>query len=386
MKAHLRTLSAAALLVCSGLAWAAPPDGGITDLQTRVAGKLIGTDSAAVQLPHPAADHRSTLTTLLAAPLTANTAVRLALLNNPELQAALGSEGLSISDATGRDTPAKLRAQQAVTVLSAQAFKAWVNAVAAAHNAQLLREAKATAEASGELTRRMVRAGNVSKLTQAQSQAVLSDAALALVRAEQAAFAARETLTVALGLWGQDTQFTLPTALPALPAQAMDLPDVEARAVQARTDLQLAALQWKRKQQTSVPDSADALWDAMGDAARVRALAVLLRSQARTAYHHYRSSWDIATHLTQEVLPLRQFIHDELVLRYNGMLTGLFDVLADRQTQTLAQTASVAAHRDFWLAHANLQALLAGAPLDVIGGDASTNTSEARPAANPGGH
>ncbi len=379
-------LRATALLVCSSMAWAAPPDGGIEDLQARMAGKVIGTDGAAVQLPHPAADTRSTLSALLATPLTANAAVRIALLHNPELQAALGSEGLSITDATGAATPAKLRAQQALTVLSAQAFKAWVNAVAATHSAQLLREAKATAEASGELTRRMVRAGNVSKLSQAQSQAVLSDAALALVRAEQAAFAARETLTVTLGLWGQDTQFTLPTALPALPAQAMDLPDVEARAVQARTDLQLAALQWQRKQQSTVPDSADALWDAMGDASRVRAQSVLLRSQARTAYHHYRSSWDIANHLTQEVLPLRQFIHDELVLRYNGMLTSLFDVLADRQTQTLAQTASVAAQRDFWLAQANLQALLAGAPLDAIGGDASTNTSEARPAANPGGH
>ncbi|MDZ7920903.1 TolC family protein [Rhodoferax sp.] len=386
MKATLRALSAASLLVCSGWVWAAPPDGGITDLQTSVAGKVIGTGGGTVQLPHPAADQRSTLASLLATPLTADAAVRIALLNNPELQAAMGPEGLSLSDATGRDTPAKLRAQQAITVLSAQAFKAWVNAVAATHSAKLLREAKATAETSGELTRRMVRAGNVSKLTQAQSQAVLSDAALALARAEQAAFAARETLTVTLGLWGQDTQFTLPTALPALPAQAMDLPDVEARAVNARTDLQLAALQWQRKQQSSVPDSADALWDAMGDAARVRAQAVQLRSQARMAYHQYRSSWDIATHLQAEVLPVRQFIHDELVLRYNGMLTSLFDVLADSQALTMAKSAHVAAQRDFWLAHANLQALLAGAPLDAIGGDASTNTSEARPATSPGGH
>ena len=385
MKAHLRALSAAALLVCSGLAWAAPPDGGITDLQTSVAGKLIGTEGATVQLPHPAADHRSTLASLLAAPLTANTAVRIALLNNPALQAALGSEGLSISDATGRDTPAKLRAQQAITLLSAQAFKAWVNAVAAAHSAQLLREAKATAEASGELTRRMVQAGNVSQLTQAQSQAALSDAALALVRAEQTAFAARETLTVALGLWGEATQFTLPAALPALPAQVLDLPDVEARAVQARSDLRVAALQWQRKQQTTVPDSADALWDAMGDAARVRVQAVQLRSQARTAYINYRSHYDIAKHLQAEVLPLRQFIHDELVLRYNGMLTSVFDVLTDSQTLTMTRNANVAAQRDFWLAHANLQALLAGAPLDALGGD-STTPGEARPATTPGGH
>jgi len=379
-------LSAATLLVCSSLAWAAPPDGGIQGLQASVAGKVVGAEGPVVQLPHPAADIRNALAPLLAAPLTADTAVRMALLNNPALQALLGGEGISITDASGTDTPAKLRAQQAITVLSAQAFKAWVNAVAAARSAQLLREAKATAEASGELTRRMVQVGNVSKLAQAQSQAALSDAALALVRAEQAAFAARETLTVTLGLWGEATQFTLPTVLPALPAQALDMPDVEARAVQARADLQWASLQWQRKQHSTVPDSADALWDAMGDAARIRAQAVQLRSQARSAYFSYRSSWDIAHHLTQDVLPLRQFIHDELVLRYNGMLTSVFEVLADRQTQTLAGNASVLAQRDFWLAHANLQALLAGAPLDAIGGDASTNNSEARTASSTGGH
>ncbi|TAH13571.1 MAG: TolC family protein [Curvibacter sp.] len=383
MKAHL---SAFALLVCSGLSWAAPVDGGIEGLYAGVAGNVIGIEGAKAQLPQPGVDPRDALAALLAAPLSADAAVRIALLNNPELQAALGAEGLSITDATGRETPAKLRAQQAVTVLSAQAFKAWVNAVATAQAAQLLREAKATAETSGELMRRMVRVGNVSKLAQAQSQAALSDAALAVVRAEQAAFAAREALTVTLGLWGNSAQFTLPNKLPDLPAQALDLPDVEARAVQARKDLQAAAQQWQRKQQTSVPGSADALWDAMGDAASVRAQAVQLRSQARTAYFTYRSNWDIANDLHTHVLPLRQFIHDELVLRYNGMLTSLFEVLADRQTQTLVGNASVMAQRDFWLAHANLQALLAGAPLDAIGTDAIGSAGEARAASSKVGH
>lgn len=388
MTRALRTrLGAAVLLACSGLAWAAPPDGGITQLQARVAGKTPGTEGAAVLLPQPAVDHREALARLLAAPLSADAALRIALLNNPALQATLGGEGLAITDAMGADTPAKLRAQQAITVLSAQTYQAWVNAVAAARSAQLLREAKATTEASGELMRRMVQAGNVSKLAQAQSQAALSDAALALARAEQQAFAAREALTVQLGLWGAEAvQYTLPTALPALPAQALDLPDVEARALAARGDLQLATQAWYRKQQASVPDSADALWDALGDAARVRARAVQLRSQARVAYANYRSSWDIAHHLESAVLPLRQFIHDEQVLRYNGMLTSVFDVLADSQTRTLAANATVQAQRDFWLAHARLQALLAGAPLDALGGDASDNPGEARAAPQTGGH
>jgi outer membrane protein, multidrug efflux system len=379
------TISALALLMASSLTWAAPPDGGIATLQTSVAGKVVGIEGAAVELPHPAIDPRSTVTTLLAAPLTGDAAVRIALLNNPALQVALGGEGLSITDAVAGNTPAKLRAQQAITVLSAQTFKAWVNAVTAAHSAQILRDAKATAEASGELMRRMVQAGNMSKLKQAESQLALSEAALALVRAEQAASVAREQLTVALGLWGADTQFTLPSKLPALPAQAMEMPDIEARALQARTDLQAATAQWQLKQRT-VPDSADALWDAMGDAALVRNQAVQLRSQARKAYVNYRSQWDIANHMEKEVLPLRQFIHDEMVLRYNGMLISVFDLLADSQTYAMARNTTAMAQRDFWLAHTDLQALLAGAPIDAIGGDASNTPTEARAASNPGGH
>jgi outer membrane protein, multidrug efflux system len=379
------TISALVLLLAGSLTWAAPPDGGIATLQASVAGKVVGIEGAAAQLPRPAIDARRTVAALLSEPLTGDAAVRIALLNNPALQAELGGEGLSITDAVAGNTPAKLRAQQAVTVLSAQAFKAWVNAVTAAHSAQILRDAKATAEASGELMRRMAQVGNMSKLSQAQSQLALSEAALALVRAEQAASAAREQLTVALGVWGADTQFTLPSKLPALPAQAMEMPDVEARALQARTDLQASAAQWQLKQRT-VPDSADALWDAMGDAAVVRKQAVQLRSQARKAYLNYRSQWDIAHHMEKEVLPLRQFIHDEMVLRYNGMLTSVFDLLSDSQTYAMARNTTVMAQRDFWLAHADLQALLAGAPLDAIGGDASNTPTEARAASGAGGH
>ena len=101
-------------------------------------------------------------------------------------------------------------------------------------------------------------------------------------------------------------------------------------------------------------------------AASVRSTAVKLRSQAREVYFAYRTAFDIARHLQVEVLPLRTFVHDELVLRYNGMLTSIFDVLVDSQARTLTSQAAVMAHRDFWLAHADLQALLAGAPMDGL--------------------
>lgn len=362
MNRKWKGVALAGLLVC-GLAVAMPPDGGIQNLQGLVQGKVVGLQGDAVPLPHPAEDSRSTVAALLAAPLTADAAVRIALLNNPALQAQMGAANLGLTDLHGANTPAKRQLQHDITALSAQAFKAWVQAVGTAHNAQALRDAKATAQTAGELARRMVQAGNLSKLSQAQYQDKLSEAALALARAEQQAFVAREQLIQVLGLWGEQTRFTLPDALPALPDAAQEMPDVEAKAVLSNSALAQATFEWQLKR--TPPATPRDLWDAMGDAAHVRALAVQLRSEARIAYFSYRSSYDIARHLQAEVLPLRKFINDELMLRYNGMLTSVFDVLADSQAQTMALSNAILATRDFWLAHADLQAILAGAPLNA---------------------
>jgi hypothetical protein len=64
----------------------------------------------------------------------------------------------------------------------------------------------------------------------------------------------------------------------------------------------------------------------------------------------------------------------------------VFDLLADSQTYAMARNTTAMAQRDFWLAHTDLQALLAGAPIDAIGGDASNTPTEARAASGAGGH
>lgn len=375
--------SALTLLLSASLtaAFAAPPDGGLADLQASLAGRVVGVDAQALEVARPAVNSQSTVHALLASPLNANAAVRVALLNNPELQASLGAESTSITDMGSSHAPAKLRARQAITILSARTYKAWIHAVASAQAVTLLREARDTAQTRNALARRMVQVGNLSKLTQAQYQAAQSEAGIAVVRAEQAAYAAREQLTQLLGLSGAQANYRLPAALPGLPESAQEFPDAEALALLARTDLATARMQWEFKQRTGNPASADDLWDAMGDAAKVRAQAVKVRSQAREAYFNYRSAFDIAQHLQTEVLPLRKFINDELLLRYNGMLTSVFDVLADSQVQTQAMQAAVSAQRDFWLAHADLQAVLAGAPLDAL----DTNPGSAEGNSAPSG-
>jgi outer membrane protein TolC len=364
-RALRRTLLCLSMACSAGASLAAPPDAGVAGLQTSMHNRVVGVAPGEVLLPHPALDATAQVNALLQTPLSADAAVRIAVLNNPDLQLALGAAGLSITDALGADSPAKFQARQAMTVLSAQAYKAWISAVAAEQSARLWQDAKDTLQTTGELTRRMAQVGNVAKLTQARAQLALSEAAINLARARTFAFAARENLIVTLGLWGAQTQFQLPADLPALPENARDIPNVEALALQARTDLELARSQWQRKQATTVPTDANGLWEAFGDAAKVRGSAVRVRSQARDAYMAYRTAFDIARHWQTEVLPLRGFVHDEMVLRYNGMLTSLFDVLADSEARTQATNAAVAAQRDFWLADADLQALLAGAPIPM---------------------
>ena len=53
-------------------------------------------------------------------------------------------------------------------------------------------------------------------------------------------------------------------------------------------------------------------------------------------------------------MPLRKQIADENLLRYNGMLIGVFELLLDARTQIASVNASIEALRDFWLAQADL--------------------------------
>ena len=99
-------------------------------------------------------------------------------------------------------------------------------------------------------------------------------------------------------------------------------------------------------------------------------------SHLRESYSAYRTAYDIARHHRDEVVPLRKAIADENLLRYNGMLIGVFELLADSRDQVSTVMAAINAEQQFWLADANLQASLVGRP---------TGTSIASPAAAQSG-
>jgi len=294
----------------------------------------------------------------------------------------------------------------AMSVLSiaADTRKAYYMAVGAEEGVRYMRQVKQAAEASAELARRMAAVGNFNKLQQAREQGFYADATLNLARALQAQKASRERLTRLMGLWGAQTQFSLPERLPDLPKEAADQPDIERIAMAQRLDVQgarLAAEQTAKNlgltkvtrfvnvfevglmRNSSNEAPTQRGWEigfelplfdwggarvARAEGVYMQALhraaetAVNARSEVREAYGNYRSTYDIARHHRDEIVPLRQRIAEENVLRYNGMLIGVFELLADARVQIASVNSAIESLRDFWIAQADLDMALIGKP------------------------
>jgi outer membrane protein TolC len=115
---------------------------------------------------------------------------------------------------------------------------------------------------------------------------------------------------------------------------------------------------------------------------RARETAVNARSEVREAYALQQGQYAVARHLRDEVVPLKQRISEETLLRYNGMLVGVFELLADARSQIASVNAAIESQRDFWLADADLQMALVGTP----GKTMMAPSTASAPAEAGGGH
>ena len=292
-------LSAAALLV--GCATPSP-DGG-TGAALNTVQQHIGPAGQALQWQRTDAERQratARVAELLAAPLSADAAVEVALLNHRGLQAQLAELGVADADLAqlGRlSNPgfsfgrvrqgdereierglhlslgglllmplAKEAAGQRLSVMQQQAAlavlahvadvkKAQVRAVAAAQTRLYMQQVMEAADAGAELARRMAEAGNFNRLQRAREHGFFAEAALNLARAQQAEVAARERLNRLLGLWGEQLRYSLPERLPDLPGQgatgqqagatatAVEAPLLERDALESRLDLRAGRVQ-----------------------------------------------------------------------------------------------------------------------------------------------
>lgn len=288
-----------------------------------------------------------------------------------------------------------------VLALAADTRRAWVRAVSAEETLVYRRQVMDAAAAGEELARRMQAAGNFNALARAREQSFATEARLNLARAEAQRLAARERLARLLALDDvQTARLRLPERLPELPTAARGQPDVDTLALTQRLDVQAARLALEQAaRQTQLAQTTR--WVSMlelgtlrntandapvqrgwevtlelplfgpGPLPRAQALAAVAaheaaatalraRSEVREAYGLYRSAWEIARQHRDEALPLARRISDEQLRRYNAMLIGVFELLADARAQVAAVSAAQEALRDFWLAEADLDQALLG--------------------------
>ncbi len=296
-----------------------------------------------------------------------------------------------------------------------QVRQAWVRAVAASQTLHYAEQINTTAQASAELARRMQQVGNFNKLQRARQQVFYADSIAQRASAQHAAVAAREELARLLGLTdAQAAQLKLPERLPDLPRQARAPSVVTSTATDQRLDVQLARGQLdaagkaqglmllnslvdveldvirsttfdneggagkafaKRGYELGIRLPIFDWGNARRDSMNAQSIAAANRyestvrsatSQLRESYSAYRTAYDVARHYRDEVVPLRKTMAEENVLRYNGMLIGVFELLADTRDQIGSVVTAINAYQQFWLADAALSASMTGKPTGVM--------------------
>ncbi|MBE0701711.1 MAG: TolC family protein, partial [Afipia sp.] len=270
LRSNRSVLALAVSLLLSGCATFSPDRG--MGVVVDVADHTIKKDVIAIRSVDEAQQTSDRVKHLLRRTLNVDTAVQVALLNNRGLQAAYNELALAEADRVQESLPpnptfsvsrisgngateierqvvgdilalatlpfrseiakqrfhqAQLRAALETLRLAADVRRAYYRAVAANELVGLLSDAKSTAEATAQLSKKLGETGSLNKLDQAREQVFYAETTADLATLRQEATSSREVLARLLGLWDGDLNFKLPSHLPALPPRPRTLPRIE---------------------------------------------------------------------------------------------------------------------------------------------------------------
>jgi outer membrane protein TolC len=262
------------------------PDGGMGPVAGRVSSDLA-KDAVKVATAAEADAARWRAETLLARPLTADSAVQVALISNRGLQAEYNALGISETAYVEASLPpnptvslariaaggeleierrlvanilglltlssrtriartefeaARYRAIEATFRLAAETRRSYYRAVASRQIASFLERARSSADIVATLSRRLGETGAASKLDQARAAAFYAEISGQLAQARLTAALDREALTKSMGLWGTQIDYKLAGQLPSIPARVASSQDIEAEALRRRVDIIAARL------------------------------------------------------------------------------------------------------------------------------------------------
>lgn len=272
--------------------------------------------------------------------------------------------------------------------------------------AQLLQRLQAGAQVnniSSDIATRLRAAGNLTELEMLQEQTNAKQSAVDISRATGSVAVAREKVNRLLGLTtAQGMAWSFAQSLPPIPPAEPALASLETAAVANRQDLaaqaeSLAAFQVgysltsKMRYIPALNIGVNTEREAEGDRltgptldielpifnfgqARIRkaraeiakaeatyeALELEVRSDVRRALKLVVTARNLHHEITGSLLPQRQRILAETLLQYNAMQVSNFVLLQAKTSELEAQRAAVEAHRDYWVARAELEKATGG--------------------------
>ena len=233
------------------------------------------------------AQAQAAVASLLSRPLTADSAVQIALLNNHNLQATYEDLGIAQADlveagllrnpiftferrlpgqaleadllkefidilllplrkriAAAQFEAAKLRVGHEILNLAGEVRAAFYEHQGDQQLVDLRKTVAEATERSAETALRMQQAGNLKNLDLATEQASHAQAKIELAKAQSEAVQTREKLNKLMGAFGAQTNWTVASRLPELPGGDVSTSQLESRAIQQRLDLAAARQQF----------------------------------------------------------------------------------------------------------------------------------------------
>jgi len=233
------------------------------------------------------AQAQAAVASLLRRPLTADSAVQVALLNNHNLQATYEELGIAQADlveagllknpvfyferrlpgqaaeidlvqefidilllplrkriAAAQFEAAKLRVGHEILTTAAEIRAAFYEHQGDQQLVDLRKTVADATERSAETALKMHEAGNLRDLDLASEQATHAQAKIDLAKAQANAVQSREKLNKLMGAFGAQTNWTVATRLSELPGNEVSTAQLESRAIQQRLDLAAARQQF----------------------------------------------------------------------------------------------------------------------------------------------
>ena len=223
---------------------------------------------------------------LLSRPLTADSAVQVALLNNRNLQATYEELGIAQADlveagllknptflferrlpgqaaeidvlqefldlillplrkriAAAQFEAAKLRVGHDILTTAAEVRAAFYEHQGDQQLVDLRKTVADATERSAETALKMHEAGNLRNLDLASEQATHAQAKIDVAKVQASAVGSREKLNKVMGAFGTQTSWTVTSRLPELPGNEVPVSRLESRAIEQRLDLAAARQQ-----------------------------------------------------------------------------------------------------------------------------------------------